>query len=306
MTFKATISGIAYQEPVLHQNLADLANNDDWIYQFLHGYRRPVLQFISVTQIDVENNTGTANQTKIIFPDMSIRTVIEDTASTNKYRRFDITAAANFTSGTEDSGLYSALSEANNTWYAIYAVKSQINVLNFVLVGDTTLPLQANYATLNSRYGTDSWVYLGMIRNGDNNPAPGDLLDFVQAGGYTRLKNGSGGVGIEFGRSAGAASVSYAPTQGTGTTDIPNHFPVVEWVVEINDTSNFMARDFTNARTYSARHVGASNAYTNGWFWRAAANEGFYLSKSSGNIAPVIYLAGWFDKALGLGINPLI
>ncbi len=190
----------------------------------LFGYRRPNLVFIGVTAVDVENNTGTANQTTIVFPDGTIRSVTEDTSSTNKYRRFLITAAAEFTSGTEDSGVRSGISEATNTWYAIYAVKSTINTSNFVLAGDTTLPLQANFATLNSRYGTSGWVYLGMIRNGDNDGATGDILKFSQSCGTTRFNNNANSIatGVKL-----AATSGYTYSAGTGTADIPNHLAIV-------------------------------------------------------------------------------
>lgn len=192
----------------------------------LTGYRRPTLTFINVTTVDVENNTGTANQTSILFPDGTVLSVTEDTSSTNKYRRFDITATANFTSGTEDSGLRSGLTEATNTWYAIYAVKSQINAVNFVLAGDTTLPLQANFATLNGRYGTNGWVYLGLIRNGDNNAATGDILSFQHSGPQLFFNNTTATYntfGLLLASGSSVTSVTYTYSAGTGTTDIPNH-----------------------------------------------------------------------------------
>jgi hypothetical protein len=176
----------------LNNALPDATDDSNWQYirvGQISGYRRPRLQYNSGETVDVENNTGTANQTVIMFPDGERRTVTENLASTDKYRRFNITATAEFTSGTEESGLRSGLSEANNTWYAIYAVKSQINTDNFVLVGDTTLPLQANFSTLNSRYTTDGWVYLGMIRNGANDGVNlSDILNFSQTGNTFRFK----------------------------------------------------------------------------------------------------------------------
>lgn len=304
MAITLSIPGIAYGQPVLWQELDDLAENDAAIKAALQVYRRPVLKFISVTQVDVENNTDTNNQTQIIFPDMSIRSVTEDTSSTNKYRRFDITATASFTSGTEDSGLRSGLSEAANTWYAIYAVKSQISSLNFVLVGDTTLPLQANYSTLNSRYGTDSWVYLGIIRNGDNASATTDILNFIQSGAYTRFKNTSGTiVGSKFG--SGAVPQTYTLSNGTGTTDIPNNFYLVEWNVIFSQTINNspIVSDSSGARVYFFQG-GLSVNVTLTLMWRAPVNDGYKADATGGNAT--VNIAGWFDAALGVGINPII
>lgn len=198
------------------------------------GYRRPNLSRTGATTIDVENNTGTANQTSILFPDGTIRSVTENTASTHKYRRFTITATAEFITGTEDSGLYTGLSEAANTWYAMYAVKSQIDSSKFVLVGTTTLPLQANYATLNTNLGTDSWVYLGMVRNGDGSAGNSDLLPFNQSGGVTYFTNQvttatlsssvvGGMAGIIMATNASATSLTWAYATGTGSAQIPNH-----------------------------------------------------------------------------------
>lgn len=218
----------------------------------LFGYRRPNLVYSSATAVNVENNTGTSNQTTIVFPDGTIRSVTEDVSSTHKYRQFLITATAEFITGTEDSGLYSGLSETTNTWYAIYAVKSQINTANFVLVGTTTLPLQANFATLNTNLGTNSWVYLGMIRNGDNSGATGDILSFVQSGNETAFRNAcTGNDGTLFGTrlatTAGATSVTYTYAAGTGATDIPNHISI--GAVGVSNGTAFAFKNAANTVT---------------------------------------------------------
>lgn len=189
--------------------------------------RKPNLTWISVTTVDVEVNTGTANQTSIIFPDGETRTVTEDTSSTNKYRRFIITAAAEFTSGTEDSGVRSGISEATNTWYAIYAVKSVIDATKFVLAGDTTEHVFSNYATLNSRYGTNGWVHLGYIRNGDQSGATGDILNFKQTGNMTIFQNiaadagTSSGLGVRLASTTGTTSLTWNYASGTSGAVVP-------------------------------------------------------------------------------------
>lgn len=221
----------------------------------LFGYRRPNLTWISATAVDIENNTGTSNETTVIFPDGNIRSVTEDTSSTNKYRRFLITATAEFTSGTEDSGLYTGLSETNNTWYALYAVKSQIDATKFVLVGTTTLPIRANFSTLNTNLGTNAWVYLGMIRNGDSLAAPGDIIKFIQHSSLLKFLNpisgtGSGKVGTGIEVATGSSSVTYTYSAGTGDLQIPNHIKfvyclastgtaVATGVVDANNTYTF-------------------------------------------------------------------
>lgn len=190
--------------------------------------RRPVLQFISVALVDVENNTATANETCIVWPDSEKRCVTENTGSSTKYRRFDITAAANWTSGTEDSGLISGLTEGINTWYAIYAIKSQINTANFVLAGSTNVPTAANVAFLNSTFGANAWRYLGLIRNGNNAGANSDIISFVQSGNLTSFTNltttatVTQSSGLVIAETAGASSLTYTYAAGTGNTNIPD------------------------------------------------------------------------------------
>ena len=288
------------------QDFDELAENDEFLRQIYAAYKRPVLQFVSVTQVDVEANTGTANETKIVFPDGETRNVVEDTATTNKYRRFDITAAAQFSSGTEDSGLRSGLSEATNTWYAIYAVKSTLDATKFVLAGDTTLPLQANFSTLNGRYGANGWYYLGMIRNGDNNSATGDILAFTQVGNRTYFRNGSTRPGIKFVSTATTGDVSYTTTNGTGTTDIPNHATLATW-------------NLASAVVGSGSNLSVKNQGGNRIYWRfngdvaqelqidIPASEGVNLVQSGGGtVQRDIYFSGWVDNVLGVSYNPYL
>lgn len=300
----------AHKLALTYQKMNQLAANDDYIKNTISNYRRPLLKFISVSLVDVENNTGTANETKILFPDGSSLSVTEDTASTTKYRRFDITATAEFTSGTEDSGLRSGLSEANNTWYAIYAVKSQIDATKFVLAGDTTLPIQANYSTLNTRYGTNSWVYLGMIRNGDGGSAAADILAFIQSGNFTVFKNAASGVstiamnGLILATTAGAATLTYARTSGTGATNIPNHVAQVIYGVSFAAVANYtISKDSGGTRVYS-KELGTNGVAVQ---YEVSADEGVAMSNGGGtSIAQDIFLCAFRDNVLGVGSNPQI
>lgn len=275
------------------------------------NYRRPNLTWISVTQVDIQDNTGTANQTKIIFPDGNYRSVTEDTASTNKYRRFDITATAEFTSGTEDSGLRSGISETNNLWYAIYAVKSLINTANFVLAGDTTLPLQANFSTLNGRYGTNGWVYIGMIKNGDSAGAASSILSFITSGMVTVFTNTATGSakncpGTQLASSAGANNLTYTYSAGTGSTDIPNHLKIVKYFASANNIvgSCINLTDSGATRTYDSADDANTNSSVSAWM---SAAEGAKIDHvQAGNVAMDLLLTGFMDSVLGIGPNPLI
>lgn len=190
------------------------------------GYKRPRIQYINASTVDVEANTGTANQTRIIFPDGSVVSVTEDTSSSNKYRRFDITATASWTAGSEDSGLQSGLTESTS-WYAIYAVRSQVSTANFVLAGTTTTAIPTNFTVLNNMFGTNSWVYLGMIKNGDRSAGPNDIVQFVYHGNICRFSNAATGNAytspgiVSTTTAANLASVTYTYASGMNNLQIP-------------------------------------------------------------------------------------
>ncbi len=276
------------------------------------SYGRPTLVFSSVTKVVVEENTGTSNQTKILFPDGNLRTVTEDPGVTNKYRVFDITATAEFTSGTEDSGIRSGISEANNTWYAIYAVKSLINSSNFVLAGDTTLPLRSAFSTLNSRYGTNSWVYLGMIRNGDGGTSNADILSFFQSGGTTMFSNlGTGHnnlpvMGILLATSASATTLTYTWANGTGSAEIPDNIGHVHYSASAGAaaTTFSMNTQINSQNTVYSRLTSTATA-KNKVLVFAPATAGVNLTMGSGTTMD-IGLEGFVDFVLGVGSNPLV
>jgi hypothetical protein len=275
----------------------------------LIGYRQPNLKYVSATAVDVESNTGTSNQTTVLFRDGSLRSVTEDTASTNKYRRFLITAAAEFTSGTEDSGLRSGISEVANTRYAIYAVKSVIDATKFVLAGDTTFPTQSNVATLNTRYGTSGWVFLGYLFNGNGQAGSSDIMDFLQAGPSMDFRNtnsaGVGaGLGILMATTAGATTLTYTYAAGSGNAQIPDTITKVHWGVHWESVAGgVIAKDAGGARTYITQD-GNSATHING-YW-SAATEGVALSNGpASSEAQDIFMRSYFDSALANGVAPL-
>jgi len=269
--------------------------------QDLYGINRPPLKPVSATQVDVAENTGTNNQTSIVFPDGIIRSVIEDVSSTNVNRRFDITATANFTSGTEDSGIRSGESEGTNEWWALYAVKSSINSSNFVIVGTKTLPLQANVATLNTDLnGANAWRYIGLIRNGDSSGATGDILDFDMFGDQTIFNNSCAavnnllGLGTLIGGGT-ATSSAYTFSAGTGDLEVPNNIGFVMWtgsgaasggILAIGQAAGVVDIERTSAE------VGSSNRT----LWLPAV-EGISV-RTTNSVGHDLYLSGFTDAAL--------
>ncbi len=282
------------------------------VLENLLSYRRPVLKFVSVSTVDVEENTGTAHVTKIVFPDGDTRTVTEDTSSTHKYRRFDMTATAEFTSGTEDSGLYSGISEAGDTWYAIYAVKSSIDSSKFVLVGDYKFPINADFSTLDSRYGGNGWIYLGLIRNGDGGVvSSNDIIDFAQAGNQTILSYYLGSNipnGVRLAVTGGAASLQWAYSAGIGN-QLANHITHCYFCVQDSGASSgsgvFITQSFGSTSALIA-DSGKATSHTVQYSVWGIASKGIEIRSGAGSSSKYIHYGGWIDGALGIGPNPLV
>lgn len=281
------------------------------------AYRRPVLFWINVTSVDVEANTGIANKTCIMFSNEQ-RCVTEDTSSTNVNRRFIITAVANFTSGTEDSGLIGA-TEAINTWYAIYAVKSQINSANFVLVGTTVTPHSVtgnvattggNFTVLNNMFGKDAWVYLGMVANGDNSGATGDIKNFVQVGNLTMMDQSATtgsvalGTGIRLATTASATSLTWSFYKSTTTAAVPNSATAYIFLVATTAGANVgtLISDATGA-IGMATMSGSGNSEDHIRFM-SVCTSGIKLLPGSTSPAMDIFLVGFYDAVLGIGAGP--
>lgn len=293
--------------PVSAQDAATKAYVDGSASPFPAGFRRANLSWISITTVDIENNTGTANQTTVIFPDGTSRSVIEDTSITSKYRRFIITETAEFTSGTENSGLRASLSEASNTWYALYAVKSQINAANFVLVGDTTTPSQTNFATLNGTYGANSWVYLGVIRNGDQSTNLNDICSFIQSGSktvFTNLITGEDSLWQPFGMMVASGTVvilTWNYSTGIAGAVVPPQFAYGDFnVVDYGILSGaFLFQTAAGFGTYInvSSETGSGISRASAIYQMAPITTGIRYN-STGNTLKGMALTGWIDNVL--------
>jgi len=266
-------------------------------------YKKPELTFVGVSDVEIVGNTATQYQTCITFPD-ELRCVTENTGSATKYRRFTITAACTFLSGTEDSGL-SGAAEASNAWYALYAVKSVVDTSKYVVCGTTNAPTQANSANLAAMFGgANGYSYLGTIRNGDAAGAVSDILDFAQAGSLTFFKNTNNGgspsltgTGIRMADTGGATTLTYAYAVGMGAAQTPGNIPQVLWSIAAGSVSGgLVVQDSGGARTYSQQN--ASSAASLRMLWMGAT-EG--VKTSNGPVSSISYdfmLAGFNDAAL--------
>lgn len=266
-------------------------------------YRRPNLITSSTTVVSMETGIdGTSGEARILFSDGNLRT---DSTSTRYACNLAQTAVL---SGSARSGLRTG-TVANNTWYAVYAVKVTDSSTNFVSVADTVLPLQANYATLNSNFGTNGWVYLGMIRNGDNASSPSGIVNFFQNGNFMQFRGGvigntSGflGSGVLLATTAGATSLTYTNVFGTGAAQIPTHINIIQIAGAANAGSgSSTVDDAANSSPYMIGY--GSGKYVARFF--APASDGFHVSNGS-SVTMDIFLCGYIDPVLGVGSNPIL
>lgn len=148
---------------------------DRSLFQAFSIYKKPVLVYESPTSVSIQNNSAEETETVIYFPETVIA-VQENTGSSAKYRTSDITNTANgyqaVTTGAARGGRRSGVSLTTNAWYYVYAVELRSgsdydsNIGRFILVYDDTAPTVSNESALDGFYGSESWVYLGVIRYG--------------------------------------------------------------------------------------------------------------------------------------------
>lgn len=267
-------------------------------------WRRPVLQWLTVTTVGVESGLdGTSGDIPILFPDGTIRTETSATRTT-----FDITRNAVLVTSGAQSGLTGATSEANDTWYALYAVKVTDSSTLWVTVGSTALPLRANFATLNTAYGTNGWVYLGLIRNGDSDAASGDIVRFYMSGNITQffnaLTNSHFGTypGLLMATSAGATSLTWTTSGGTTDLLVPNNVTFILTIAtaDTGSTSTTLT-NLDGSRTYRTELGTSRHTYRE---WVPVADGVKIVNASS--VAMDIINSGFIDGTLGVGSNPLL
>lgn len=207
----------------INQAVGSIAVTTQWL---LARYRKPRLEYTSANIITSAENGPNASETLLLLRDR-LTTVVD--------RTMDITATANGYDaahvGAAVSGIRSGLARAANTWYFIYGVEVQYGTDNSgaksILVADTTTPVQANCATLDTRYGAGKWVYLGVIRNGYNDGVSTNVIvPFVYDGyggfHFTTAAESGLGYGLTLASStANSADLTYDIAFGTTNAVIP-------------------------------------------------------------------------------------
>jgi hypothetical protein len=267
----------------------------------LGSYRRPVLQYASATVVNLETGLdGTSGEASILFPDVTIRK--DSTVGRINCNLAQVAAL----SGAWQSGLRTGTVVAN-TWYAFYAVKTTDDAAKFVVVADTVLPLQANWATLNSNFGTNGWVYLGVLPAGNGVGSTTTIPTFVMSGSEIIFTNNytvnvpSAGVRLA---AATASSLTWTYVAGTalGSGQVPGNIGIGTLSTVFGISSVQMnTRLATNANIIVSDLVGSSG--TRVAQWRQALNCGVYLNPGASAVIELA-LYGYVDGVLGVGSNP--
>lgn len=274
----------------------------------IFSYRRPVLQYNSGTIVNIETGTdGTSGELRIIFPDGNVRT--DSTTARIQCNLAQVAAL----SGSWQSGLQTG-TVADNTWYAVYAVKTTDDPTKIVAVATTSDPTQTNFSTLNSIFGTNGWVYLGLVRNGDNSGTASGILLFSQHGNVTMFRNSAVGNvenmnGIRLATNTSAGSTPWAYSVGTGAAQVPANVRLGFVGATCNATSSNtrLENDSAGAGNHKiwvisgqAGNFGVGNLLT-------SLEDGLTVAVAVGStFGQDLFLNGFVDVALGIGSNPLV
>lgn len=277
------------------------------------SYRRPRLTWQSSTAIDVENNTGTQFETCITFPDGERRCVTEDTGSTTKYRRSLTGSVCAFSNGSEQGGV-DAAAITNNTWYYTYAIKSQVSGSNFVVCMSTNVPTRSAYSTLNTKWTTNGWTYLGLVRYGDSGPNASGLLSFKQVNAlstFTNIisSNTTGGAGVLL-KACITAACDYDYTSGTSGTAIPETLSSVYVMASSTPVAAGRISILSDKRAVTSTYLGTGTdsgvAATPVLIPVLVGNiaDSLSLTNTAGNaIMRQILFTGWIDPLLSSGLG---
>lgn len=275
-------------------------------------WRRPVLQYNSATVVNVETGLdGTSGDLMIQFPDGTKRT---DTVTGRIQCNLAQVAAL---SGSWQSGLRTGSASAN-TWYSFYAVKTTDDTAKMVIVADTVIPTQANFSTLNSNFGTNGWVYLGVLPYGDGKSVTTSIPTFVMAGNAVYFSNANTLAstltpnGVLLAAAAAATSVTYTYAAGTalGSGQIPAH--ILLGILCAGASYDAVGRGFrvlnaTASTDYGLMIDGATSAPIMYRYFGVLSKGMLATNYNTGSAnAYDIALSAYVDSVLGVGSNPLL
>lgn len=274
----------------------------------LNAYRRPLLQYSSGTVVNLETGiNGTSGQAQILFPDGTLRT-----DSTSSRINLTVSQTAAF-SGSAQSGMDTG-SVANNSWLSVYAAKVTDSTTNFITVASLLTPIQANFATLNSRLGTNGWVYLGVVPYGDGAGTVNAIVKFSMSGNGMVFRNSTSGNALSMSgprlatttASTSAITWSYAAGTAIGSQQIPNQV-AIGLLGFATGAANGDPIDLTDsAVAYNfGQFVGSTVAVAHRLVIPLV--DGAKLTNTNASSSTKdIFLLGFWDSSLGIGANPLL
>jgi hypothetical protein len=181
-------------------------------------------------------------------------------------------------------------------------------------VADTNLPLQANYSTLNSNFGSNSWVYLGLIRYGDQASTANAIVAFTQTGHYTSFLNSCVGnvtncPGIRLSTQTGATSNAWSYASGTSGAVLPNNITQVALIGAIAAGSSIFRIEGNSSGGGNYRILTAAQNSTQLQVFPTmpvSPTNGFQTAVISGSVAQDLFVNAFIDGSLGVGSNPLL
>lgn len=275
----------------------------------LFAYKRPSLFWISNSSITITTGTVDGQAAgEVIFPDGQLRT-----DSTSSHLIISTMNAAAFVSGTAKAGLLPGESGTQGK-YSVFAVKSQINSSDFVVVLDSTPMIPPNYSLFNSIYGTNGYIYIGTAAHYDNQAASSYFLRFRQSGNHTVFENLLVGSainplrGILLATSASASTLTYTYATGPGATQFPPNISIVDAVAAVGSVTSgneAQFKDSVNGEFYGVAQGSGAGRMTISATGGADPQFGFNVTGNSYTGAIDITVTGWYDDALGVGSNPM-
>ena len=295
------------------------------VLQALSSYRKPVLVWESSTSISVPQNSATSHNTIIYFPTF-VASVTEDvTGGTPKYRKCTITASANGygtgDAGAASGGKRSGLTISGNNWYYVYAAKVRsgsdysATSAKFIIVVDDTSPEPSNESTLNTRYGSGCWVYLGLIRYGFGATGTSTAIPKfkMSAKGWTyfyeKSTTGYGGLNLAYTTTDAdnTSTALYTVSNGTGTSDIPAIIGHIQLAVQRERSSDWHIRETSSSSSDIIWRGGwqtEDGTISHGFLVEVTNTSGlsvFQTRKSStAGVARAVVLAGFCDRFITL------
>jgi len=144
-----------------------------------------------------------------------------------------------------------------------------------------------------------------LVRNGDNNAATGDIMDFRTSGNVIMFKEAPGSNTGLLLASASSDFVTYNLSRGTGTSDLPDVIDIAffdgQSSAAVGDTDIHIVEAAFNVEYVSVAKDPSQVAVITAWL---PVDDGI---SSYGSITTTrrINLRGWIDHVLGPGLNPI-